>query len=253
MARTRKKALPATTDTQTTDQPAAHEHGADPATEFNPAELERKPVIHPEGIVHAAGESAPTPELPRHADVERAAAHENGHASHHTRHHQHRERANGHIANPSSTRRESHAEAVTRRQAALPSKLTVSAGDMKVQLIDKGDNLAGIGIRVVFPEDRTPTEEEKAIIRKHIKGEDGEHTGFKWDREIGMWAKPIVRENEFEDQVPPSRPVAIRLDAESRVEKLAEALRQHSADPVGYADMVRQRREQAANSDRIPD
>jgi hypothetical protein len=55
------------------------------------------------------------------------------------------ERTPPHIANPSSTRRESHAEAVTRR---LPDKLTVTAGDLKVQMIDAGRNEMGIGIRV---------------------------------------------------------------------------------------------------------
>lgn len=157
--------------------------------------------------------------------------------------------APGHIANPSSKRRESHAAAVRR----LPGTLTVMAGDLAVRLIDAGDNLRGIGIRVEVPEGRTLTEDEKAIIRKHVKGEDGEQTGFRWDDFNKMWHKAIVRENEFEDQVPPNRPVAIRLDAENRVEKLAEALRQHSADAAGYAEMIRQQREQAAEAGRIPD
>jgi hypothetical protein len=68
-----------------------------------------------------------------------------------------------------------------------------------------------------------------------------------------MWHKHIVRPGEDVAEVPSSRPVAIRLDAERRVEKLAEALREHIADPVGYADMIRQQREQAANRERIPD
>ena len=155
-----------------------------------------------------------------------------------------------HIANPSSKRRESHAESVTRR---LPDKLTLTAGDLKVQLIDAGRNEMGIGVRVVFPEGRKPTDEEKEIIRRHMKGEEGEQTGFKWDVGAELWHKHILREGEHVDDVPLSRPVAIRLDAESRVQKLAEALREHSADPAGYADMVKHRREQAAESSRIPD
>jgi hypothetical protein len=158
--------------------------------------------------------------------------------------------APGFIANPSSKRRESHAESVTRR---LPDQKTVIAGDLKVQMIDAGRNEMGIGIRVVTPDDRKLTEEEKGIIRLHVKGEEGEQTGFTWDRDNGMWLKHILREDEHVDDVPTSRPVAIRLAAERRVQQLAEALREHSADPAGYADMVQQRREQAAESSRIPD
>jgi hypothetical protein len=164
--------------------------------------------------------------------------------------------ASAHIANPSSTPRPSngHAASVGRRQHKLPSTLSVKAGDMQVQLIDRGSNQDGIGIRVVFPDDRKPTEEEKAIIRAQVKGDDDKPSGFTWmGGDIGMWHKHIVRDGEHAADVPPSRPVAIRLDAESRVQKLAEALREHSADPVGYADMVKQRREQAAESSRIPD
>ena len=215
MTKTRKKALdtpeqPVTNPGTHRDAESTHqEHGAahlpDPATEFNPADLER----------------------------------------------QSEQRA--HILNPSRTRRESHTEAVTRRQLGLPSKLSISAGDMRVQMIDAGKNEMGIGIRVVFPENRKPTDEEKEIIRHYIKGEDGEHSEFKWDANAAMWHKHIFRHGERPDDVPPSRPVAIRLDAESRVQKLADALREHSADPASYTDRVQQRRVHAAESDRIPD
>jgi hypothetical protein len=130
-----------------------------------------------------------------------------------------------------------HAAGVRRRQEH--SKLTIPAGDVLVHLLDKGDNLAGIGIRVEFPEgSQRPTEEEKEIIRRHIQGEDG-RGGFTWKSPIKLWHKSIVRQGENPDDVPPSRPVAIRLDAESRVQKLADALRQHQADPQAYADRVR--------------
>jgi hypothetical protein len=160
-----------------------------------------------------------------------------------------------HLANPSGVRRESHAASVGKRQPALPDKITIPAGDMKVQLIDKGDNAAGIGIRIMFPEgskDR-PTPEEKEIIRRNIKGEDGEKTGFTWNGQMGMWHKDIFRNGEHPDDVPLTRPVAIRLDAERRVEKLAAALKHHQADPAGYADRLRQEREQATQRDGIPD
>ncbi|MCE9565760.1 MAG: hypothetical protein K8U57_27360 [Planctomycetes bacterium] len=181
---------------------------------------------------------------------------ETAHTTEQNGHHAHGHRV-PYIANPSMTRRpvQSHAEAVTKRQSNLPSKLSVSAGDMKVQMIDKGDNAAGIGIRVVFPDgaENRPTEEEKAIIRRHVKGEEGENTGFNWNGSVGMWHKHIVRHGEHPEDVPGTRAVAIRLDAENRVEKLAEALRQHSADPVGFAESVRQRREQAVQGHGIPD
>jgi hypothetical protein len=62
-----------------------------------------------------------------------------------------------------------------------------------------------------------------------------------------MWHKDIGADAHT------AKAVAIRLDAESRVEKLAEALKQHQADPVGYAEMVQQQREEAKNAERIPD
>ncbi|OWK42103.1 hypothetical protein FRUB_04181 [Fimbriiglobus ruber] len=131
----------------------------------------------------------------------------------------------------------------------------MAAGDMKVRLVDKGDNAAGIGIRVEFPEGSTnrPTPDEKEVIRRHIKGEEGEQTGFNWNGSMGMWHKPIARPGEHADDVPSARAIAIRLDAENRVESLAEALREHAADPLSYAQMVRRRREEAAEGQRVPD
>ena len=83
-------------------------------------------------------------------------------------------------------------------------------GDLIVKLVDKGDNLAGIGIRVDLPKGRTLTDAEKEIVRRHVKGEDGEQTGFSWNRDFGMWHKPIVRPGEDPRDVPSSRPIAIR-------------------------------------------
>jgi hypothetical protein len=133
----------------------------------------------------------------------------------------------------------------------LPDKRTVNAGQARVQFIDKGDNMAGIGIRVVFPEGHQITNEEKEIIRRHVKGEEGEKTGFAWQGDIGMWHKHIAREGERAEDIPASRAVAIRLDAESRVQKLADALRHHYADPIGYAAKIENEREQAAQSQAI--
>jgi hypothetical protein len=165
------------------------------------------------------------------------------------------EQAAAHIANPSSRPTTSHAETVGKRQSKLPPMLNIPAGDTLVQLIDKGDNQAGIGIRIAFLEGakNRPTEEEKAIIRRHVKGEEGEPTGFTWKRDLGMWHKPIVRPGENPHEVPPSRPVAIRLDAERRVKDLADDLKQLQADPVGYAERLRLEREQAAQREPIPD
>jgi hypothetical protein len=119
---------------------------------------------------------------------------------------------------------------------------------MLVHLLDKGDNEVGIGIRVEFPEgskDR-PTAEEKEIIRQHIKGEDG-RSGFEWKGPMKMWHKEIGIDS------PPARSVAIRLDAESRVKKLADALKQYHHDPVGYTGQIQQERQLANQGERIPD
>jgi hypothetical protein len=195
MARSRKHALPGN-DTQPTGQAA--EYTADPAPDFDAAQLERQAE-------------------------ERAAS--------------------AHIANPSTTRR-GHAAAV-RRTHDLPDKLTVIAGDLKVQMIDRGSNEAGVGIRVEFPNGRKPTPEELEIIRDHMRSENG-RPGLNWDRHAGMWHAEIVRPGEHPNEVPASRPVAVRLSVESRVQKLAEALREHQADPAGFAEQVRQRREQGS-------
>ncbi len=237
MAR-RKKAEAAVTD----DTPIPEETVTEPKAAPESPPVEPKPDIFDEQIALRQQEAAKAI-VQDVADATKLPESEplaNGFAAKH---------APGHIANPSSKRRESHVAAVRK----LPGTLTVMAGDLAVRLIDAGDNRMGIGIRVEAPEGRKLTEDEIAIIRKHVKGEEGEQTGFTWDRDNQMWHKHIVRENEFEDQVPPSRPVAIRLDAERRVEQLAEALRQHSADPAGYVEMIRQRREQAAEAGRIPD
>ncbi|QEL14739.1 hypothetical protein [Limnoglobus roseus] len=227
MARTRKKEV-------ATQSPAD--------TSFNPSEFDSAPPTAA-AIVQQVADSTRLP------DADRQASHENGHSHVESEARRHGQHATGHIANPSSKRRESHAAGVRK----LPGTLMVKAGDLAVRLIDAGDNRMGIGIKVDLPEGRTLSDEEKQIIRRHVKGEDGEQTGFSWDNDNKMWLKQIVRQGEDPGSVPSTRPVAIRLDAESRVEKLADALRQHQADPVSYAESVRQRREQAAESGRIPD
>jgi hypothetical protein len=70
---------------------------------------------------------------------------------------------------------------------------------------------------------------------------------------MGVWHKDILREGERPDEVPPSRAVAIRLDAESRVKKLTAALAQHQFDPVGYAESVQQERQLASQGHGIPE
>lgn len=134
------------------------------------------------------------------------------------------------------------------RVRKLPSKLGIKAGDLEVQLIDKGDNAAGIGIRVV-PHNRQLSKEEKDVIREIVKAPsaDGRPSGFDWEPGIGMWLKEIGAD------APGAKAVAIRLDAERRVERLAEALADHQRDPAGFAEREKQRREQAAERERIPD
>ena len=236
MARTKRKAAEDTT--ATADPDAAHydalaEQQPEADVSFNPQEFDSTYKQTADTIVQDVA-NATVPDAPANGFAAQLPP---------------RTTATGYIANPSSKRRESHADAARK----LPGKYGVAAGDLWVDMIDKGDNRAGIGIKVVLPEGRSLSAEEKAIIRQHVKGEDGEQTGFNWDRDNGMWRKMIVRPDEDPASIPSSRPVAIRLDAESRVRKLADALREHSADPVGYADRIRQEREQAANNDRIPD
>jgi hypothetical protein len=230
MARPRKKELPAP---QTESLPAD-------STPVPPVEA----TLQPAEIIHGASES------PRADPVVLSGSNQIEERLPESSEPVGRTFASGHIANPTAVRRESHAEAATRR---LPDKLTVTAGDMKVQLIDAGRNELGVGIRVVFPQGRGPTDQEKELIRSHIRGEDGEPSGYKWDANAGLWHRPILKHGEHPEDVPPMRAVHVRLDGESRVQKLAEALREHSTDPVGYADMVQNRREQPANADRIPD
>lgn len=154
-----------------------------------------------------------------------------------------------HIANPSSRPRpHNFANSVKK----LPGTLGIRAGDLVVELVDFG-NAGGVGIRVIPNEGRMLTDEEKNIIRTHVKGEEGHPSGFSWQGKDKLWHKPIRRDGERLEDIPRARPVAIRLDAESRVEKLADALKQHAADPVGYAEQIKQQREQAAQSQHIPD
>jgi hypothetical protein len=138
-----------------------------------------------------------------------------------------------------------HASKARPKAPRLPDTCIRSAGDLLVQLIDKGDNAAGIGIRVLAPEGRSLTGEEKGIIRAHVRGDGG--TGFDWKQGLGMWHKPVGAD------APAMKAVAIRLDAERRVAALAADLAEHHRDPQGFAARVRQGREQAAETDRIPD
>lgn len=220
MARARKKDHAVTASTE-----------AD--TSFNPAEFEQQN----DAAAHEGGDRAQA-ELSQHT----ATLARNGHAP-------------GHIANPSATRREGHAAAVDKHKR--PSRVVVPVGGgISVVLNDYG-NKYGIGIQVDLPEGRKPAPEELEIIRTHVNNDAGFHWDkpehLRQDREVPkMWFKPIRHHGERLEDIPSARAVAIRLDAENRVHALADALKQHQADPVGYADRIRQEREQAPQ-DRIPD
>jgi hypothetical protein len=135
-----------------------------------------------------------------------------------------------------------------REKVKLPDKLSIPAGEAVVQLIDKGNNAAGVGIRILLPNGRKPTDEEREIIRRHVTAAEGERpSGFEWKSQLGMWLKGIGSDSA------PSRAVAIRLDAERRVEKLAADLKEHYLDPAGFAARVRQEREQATQGHDLPD
>jgi hypothetical protein len=243
MARARRKTAEQPTDGQLADQAgdahyaAVAEHMTEPS--FDPSEFDPEMKRQTEAVVQSVADA--TRIEPESTETPR----ENGF----TAQHEPRTHAPGHIANPSSRRRESHAASVGRR---LPSTLSAVAGDLVVSVIDRGNNLDGIGIRVEFPDGRRPTAEELEIIREHMQSENG-RPGLRWDRQAGIWHAEIVRQGEHPADIPPSRPVAVRLSVEGRVERLAQALREHQEDPMGFAEQVRQRREQAANGDRVPD
>jgi hypothetical protein len=134
-----------------------------------------------------------------------------------------------------------------REKVQLPDKLSIPAGEAVVQLIDKADNAAGIGIRILLPNGRKPTEVEREIIRRHVTAAEGERpTGFEWKNQLGMWLKGIGADSS------PMRAVAIRLDAERRCENLSADLKEHYLDPEGFAARVRREREQAAQDQGIP-
>lgn len=219
MARAKKRAE-VQSDT-TTLEPDALPPGA---TDFNPAEFERQAAAVVQQVATAT-------EMPQ--EESRAPEHNgNGHAP-------------GHIANPSSIRRESHA-ATVRKQVALPDKLIIRAGDLKVQLIDKGDNGAGIGIRVALPEGRKLNDDEKEVIRTVMNEPNGQYpSGFKYNGV--MWHK------EIGGNTPGYIASAIRAEAESRVAKLADALKQHQTDPTGYTARIEQERAHAQSSPGLPD
>lgn len=125
----------------------------------------------------------------------------------------------------------SHTAAVKKRARHQEhSKITLPAGDMKVHLLDRGQNEAGIAIRVEFPEGKDrPTAEKKEVIRSVMKADtqDGRPSGFEWKGKSGAWVKDIGADS------PPARSVAIRLDAEARTERLAEALKAAPGGPCG--------------------
>ena len=131
------------------------------------------------------------------------------------------------------------------------SRESIPVGDLIVHRLDKGSNKAGIGILVQVPEGRTRTDDEKEAIRTVMKGETvtGRESPFKWNGLI----QPKMWHAEIGYDAPPAKAVAIRLDAESRVHKLADALKHVQADPVGYRQMIEQQRAQAAQSQQIPD
>jgi hypothetical protein len=135
-----------------------------------------------------------------------------------------------------------HVSDVTYNNARkLPDKLGIPVGDLRVQLIDKGDNSAGIGVRVLYPDGREPTGEEKEIIRDVMKSPNGEFSsGFRWDGQMGLWHKPI-------GDAPPHVATAIRLDAERRVEKIAKNLRELHGIEYSHADAVEESKGQSAD------
>ena len=156
----------------------------------------------------------------------------------------------GHVANPSATPRPHNF--AQREEYKRPGRGRISVGNgIEVSFIEHG-NKNGVGVQIDFPEGRKPTPEELAIIHEHLPADQG----YRWEKPPHLAHRPdvpkewhkAIGEDAFDKKA-----VAIRLATESRAAALAEALKAHQADPVGYAEMVKQQREQAAESQRIPD
>jgi hypothetical protein len=132
-----------------------------------------------------------------------------------------------------------------------PAKRGISAGPgVRVNVIEHG-NRNGVGIQIDFPEGRKPTAEELAIIHEHLPAEEG----YRWEKPPHLAHKHDVPKEWHKavgEDAHEKKAVAIRLSVESRAEALAVALNQHAVDPVGYAELVKQQRENASG-ERIPD
>jgi hypothetical protein len=136
-----------------------------------------------------------------------------------------------------------------------PSEITIPVGDGVAVVYNNFGNKYGVGVQVDFPGGRGPTEDEVAIIKRHVKGEDGEATGFRWDKPKHLQAEPSVPNmwhKEIGEAAPGKKAVAIRLDTERRVQQLADDFKAYYRDKQGFVARLQQEREQAEGGERTP-
>ena len=86
--------------------------------------------------------------------------------------------------------------------------------DRHVELIDDG-NSGGIGIKLSYDD---PAERPSEEIKQILKEGDDKRPGFTYNRDLRQWRKRIGRDAD------PRTAVAIRLDAERRVDAIGEVM-----------------------------
>lgn len=86
--------------------------------------------------------------------------------------------------------------------------------DRRVQLIDDG-NAGGVGIKLTYDD---PAERPSEAVKQILKEGDEKRPGFTYRGDLKEWRKRIGADAD------PRTAVAIRLDAERRVEAIAELM-----------------------------
>src|SRR5438128_677924 len=86
--------------------------------------------------------------------------------------------------------------------------------DRRVELIDDG-NASGIGIKLSYDD---PAERPSDAVKQILKGGDEKRPGFMYRGDLKQWRKRVGSDTD------PRTAVAIRLDAERRVEAVGDQM-----------------------------
>jgi hypothetical protein len=111
----------------------------------------------------------------------------------------------------------------------LHSVLTRKFDDRRVELIDDG-NAGGLGIKLTYDD---PNERPSEAVKQILKEGDDQRPGYSYHRELKQWRKRIGRDAD------PRTAVAIRLDAERRVDAIGEQM--------SHEEQLKAERERADN------